>query len=105
MPGVIDLIWPSAFIVQSIHVVARLGIADVLATEPWSADEFAEATHVHAPSLKRVLRALATVGVFAEEPDGRFRHTDLSETLRTDHPHSIRPWALMLGAHFVWRLL
>ena len=30
MPGVMDLIWPSAFVVQSIHVVARLDIADIL---------------------------------------------------------------------------
>ena len=26
----------------------------------------------------------------------------LSKTLRTDHPESVRRWALMLGAHFVW---
>jgi hypothetical protein len=36
---------------------------------------------------------------------GAFRHTDLSETLRADHPGSVRAWALMLGAHFVWRPL
>jgi len=60
---------------------------------------------VHAPSLKRVLRALTTLGVFAEDADGRFRHTDLSQTLRAGHPESVRAWALMLGAHFVWRPL
>jgi len=52
-----------------------------------------------------VLRALTTVGVFAEDPDGRFRHTASSETLRADHPDGVRAWALMLGAHFVWRPL
>ena len=56
MPGVMDLIWPGAFVVQSIHVVARLGIADVLGREPRTADELAETARVHAPSLKRVLR-------------------------------------------------
>lgn len=105
MPGVMDLIWPGAFVVQSIHVVARLGIADVLGREPRTADELAETARVHAPSLKRVLRALATLGVFAEDAEGRFRHTELSETLRAGHPDSIRAWALMLGAHFVWRPL
>jgi SAM-dependent methyltransferase len=100
-----DLIWPGAFVVQSIHVVARLGIADVLGREPRTADELAETARVHAPSLKRVLRALATLGVFAEDAEGRFRHTELSETLRAGHPDSIRAWALMLGAHFVWRPL
>jgi SAM-dependent methyltransferase len=100
-----DLIWPSAFVVQSIHVVARLDIADILGPEPRTIDELAEATHVHAPSLKRVLRALTTLGVFAEDVDGRFRHTDLSQPLRSDHPESVRAWALLLGAHFVWRPL
>jgi hypothetical protein len=27
----------------------------------------------------------------------------LSDTLRSDHPESIRPFAMMLGAHFVWK--
>jgi len=103
VPGVMDLIWPGPFVVQSIHVVARLGIADLLGPEPRVADELAEKVSVHAPSLKRVLRALTTVGIFAEGADGRFRHTDLSRTLREDHPESVRAWALMLGAHFVWR--
>ena len=102
MPRVMDFIWPGPFVVQSIHVVARLNIADLLELEPRTADELAEAVEVHAPSLKRVLRALTTIGIFSEDADGRFRHTDLSQTLRTDHPESVRPWALMLGAHFVW---
>ena len=105
LPGLTELIWPSAFVVQSIHVVARLGLADILGPEPWTNDELAKATRVHAPSLKRVLRALTTVGVFAEDADGRLLHTGLSQTLRTDHPESVRAWALMLGAHFVWRPL
>jgi len=100
-----DLIWPGAFIVQSIHVVARLGIADLLGPESRTADELAETAHVHGPSLRRVLRALTTLGIFAEDTEGRFRHTALSETLRADHAESIRAWALMLGAHFVWRPL
>jgi len=100
-----DLIWPNAFIVQSIHVVARLGIADVLGSEPRTVEELAEAAQAHAPSLRRALRALTTLGVFAEDADGRFGHTELSQTLRVDHPASVRAWALMLGAHFVWRPL
>ena len=58
MPGVMDLIWPGAFVAQSIHVVARLGIADLIGTEPRTVEELAGATQVHAPSLKRLLRAL-----------------------------------------------
>jgi SAM-dependent methyltransferase len=103
VPGIMDLIWPGAFVVQSIHVVARLGIADFLGPESQTVDELAGTAQVHAPSLKRVLRALTTLGVFAEDIDGRFRQTDLSRTLREDHPESVRAWALMLGAPFVWR--
>jgi hypothetical protein len=105
MGGVMDLIWPGAFVAQSIHVVARLGVADALGAEPRTIEELAAAVGAHAPSLKRVLRALTTLGVFAEDADGRFRHTDLSETLRASHPDAVRAWALMLGAHFVWRPL
>ena len=87
MPRIMDFIWPGPFVVQSIHVVARLNIADLLELEPRTADELAEAVEVHAPSLKRVLRALTTIGIFSEDADGRFRHTDLSQTLRTDIPN------------------
>jgi SAM-dependent methyltransferase len=105
MSGVMDLIWPSAFVVQSIHVVARLGVADLLGPEPQAPEELAEAVQAHAESLRRILRALATLGVFAGDSDGRFRHTDLSRTLRADNEGSVRAWALLLGAHYVWRPL
>jgi hypothetical protein len=67
MGGVMDLIWPGAFVAQSIHVVARLGVADALGAEPRTVEELAEAVRAHAPSLRRVLRALTTLGVFAED--------------------------------------
>ena len=57
---------------QAIHVAATLGIADLLEGESKSADELAEATGAHALTLYRLLRALASVGIFAEETDGRF---------------------------------
>ena len=63
MPGIMDLIWPGAFVVQSIHVVARLGIADILGPEPRTVEDLASAVDAHAPSLRRVLRALTTLGV------------------------------------------
>jgi len=103
MPGVMDLIWPGPFAIQSIHVVARLRIADLLEADPQTADALADTAQVHSPSLKRILRALTTLGIFSEDADGCFRNTDLSRTLREDHPESIRAWALLLGAHFVWR--
>jgi hypothetical protein len=82
---------------QAIHVVATLGIADLLKDGPKSADELAEATGTHASALYRILRALASVGVFAEQSDGRFGLTPLAEHLRTDVPGSLRSWAMLIG--------
>ncbi len=78
-----------------VALVARHGIADRLADGPCSADELAEATGLHAGSLRRLLRALCTVEVFTEQEDGRFAGTELSEQLR-DIPGSQRAWAIML---------
>src|SRR6516164_9787006 len=73
LPGLMELIWPSAFVVQSIHVVARLGLADIIGPEPRTIDELAKATRVHAPSLKRGRRALTPVGFFLPRtPMGAF---------------------------------
>jgi len=98
-----QLLWPGAMAVQAVHVAARLALADLVADGAKNAMELAEATDTHAPSMARFLRALANLGIFAEDTTGRFRQTVLSETLRSDRPESIRPWALMLGAHFVWQ--
>jgi hypothetical protein len=75
---------------QCLYVAARLGIADRLAGRPRSAAELAAEIGAHAPSLDRILRALASVGVFAEPEDGRFSPTSLAERLRTDAPDSRR---------------
>ena len=89
---------------QAIHVAATLGAADLLRNGPRNADELAEVTGTHAPTLKRLLRALASVGVFAEgdENDGRLGLTPLAEYLRTDVPESVRAWAVHLGQPYYW---
>lgn len=95
-----DILWrmTNGFQVsQAIHVVATLGIADLLKDGPRSADELAEATGTHASALYRILRALASVGVFAEQSDGRFGLTPLAEHLQTDVPGSLRSWAMLIG--------
>ena len=67
---------------QMVHVAAKLGLADLLADGPKTADELAQATGTHARSLYRLLRALASVGIFSEDDDGRFSLTPLAELLR-----------------------
>src|SRR5690606_5625992 len=83
---------------------ANLGIADLLKDGPRSADDLARATGTHSRSLYRLLRALASVGVFAEESDGRFRLTDLAEPLRSDAPDSLRAFSIYFGAEFHLRV-
>jgi hypothetical protein len=84
------------FISRAICVVARLGIADLLKDGPLDTETLAAAAGVHAPSLYRVLRTLASVGIFAEGDDGRFGLTPRAEPLRSDAPDSIRAYILLL---------
>jgi hypothetical protein len=89
-------------VTQAIHVAATLGIADLLAEGPRDAQQLAEATSTHAPSLLRVLRALASVGVLHEDGDGRFALTEIGACLRSDAPDPVGGWAAFVGrpAHF-----
>jgi hypothetical protein len=80
---------------RAIYVAAKLGLADLVKDRPKTADELARLTGTHAPSLYRVLRALAGVGVFADDGQGRFAQTPLSETLRSDTPGSLRAMAMV----------
>lgn len=91
------------WIAQAVAVAAALGIADLLGGGPQSAKELASATSAHADSLYRLLRALASVGVFAETEGGRFGLTPLAECLRSDAPNSMRNLARMRALQFVRR--
>jgi hypothetical protein len=92
----------SLMIPQAIHVAAKLGIADIVAKAPATTDALAVATQSNAPSLSRLLRFLASVGIFSEDSSGRFRQTPLSDALRTDHPQSVRGAAIAFGSAFLW---
>ncbi len=82
---------------QAIYVAAKLGITDLLRNDPQPCAELAKATGTHAPSLCRLLRLLASAGVFAEQEDGRFALTPIGECLRADVPGSFRSVALFLA--------
>jgi hypothetical protein len=85
-----------------IYVAAKLKIADLLKGGPRTADELAAAAGVRAPALYRVLRALASVGVFAETKNSRFKLTPLASTLRSNASASMRAFALMILSKHVW---
>jgi hypothetical protein len=88
---------------QAIHVAATLGIADALAEGARASDEIAQATGTHAPTLYRLLRALASVGVLRELDHQRFELTPLGEYLRSDVPGSIADWAAFIGRPYHWQ--
>ncbi len=75
---------------KALQVVAELGIADLVAQEPKTADELSTIQGVDSNALYRLLRALASRGIFKEGSDGRFENTALSEAIRTDVPGSVR---------------
>ncbi|HUK00664.1 MAG TPA: methyltransferase [Steroidobacteraceae bacterium] len=94
----------SSWIAQACYVTARLEIADLLAQGPRSAAELAASTRTHAPSLRRLLQALASIDLCRERDDGRFELTALGSLLRKDSPCSMRAWALKWGGDdwLVW---
>jgi hypothetical protein len=80
-----------------VHLAAELGVADHLAAGPLTAEELAGRTQAHAPALYRVLRSLASLGLFTEDASRRFSLTPLGEALKTGAPGSARASILTLG--------
>ncbi len=92
------------FVSQAVTVAAKLGIADLLKDKPRSIAELAAETNTNEHALYRVLRALASVGVFAET-DGRvFTLTPLAEPLLSDRVGSMRDVVIWIGEEFHWRV-
>lgn len=74
---------------MSLCAAAQLGIADRLASGPLGAGELAASAGVDASALYRLLRALASLGVFTEPEPGTFALTPAAERLRTGAPDSL----------------
>jgi precorrin-6B methylase 2 len=83
-------------VARAIYIAAKLGLADLMKDGSKHTQELAEATGTHAPSLYRVMRSLASVGIFAEDEQGRFTLTPIAATLQSDVPGSLRAWAILL---------
>ena len=93
-----------ALITQALYVAAKLEIADLLAAKSQTVGELAAATGTNERALYRVLRSLASAGVFAETEPKVFALTPLAEPLRKDAPNSIRNGAIFMGAEWHWRV-
>lgn len=93
------------FLSQALYVAAKLEIADLVKDGPKSADELAVLTDTHTLSLYRLLRALASTGVFVEDEQGRFGLTPLANLLRKDIPGSMHAAGLLIGSVLQWPAL
>jgi hypothetical protein len=85
------------WISQAVSVAAKLRLPDLVKDGPRTTEDLARAAACHAPSLYRLLRALTSVGVFAEDERGRFGLTPLADCLRSDAPGSQWAMAVMAG--------
>ena len=86
---------------KAIHVAAKLNIADhIAANGPMSAAELAKLSGAHEESLYRLLRALASNGIFEEKPDGKFALTPLAECLADSSATSVKAMAQATGNIF-----
>ncbi|MGW4447232.1 methyltransferase [Streptomyces sp. NPDC004682] len=86
----------------AVRAAARLGVADALTDRPTAVEDLAAAVKTEPKPLRRLLRALSCYGVFAEQPDGTFTHTEMSRLLREDDPNSLRAIALWCTEPWTW---
>ena len=87
---------------QAIYVAAKLGIADLLKNGSKNVDEIAHSINVNKNSLYRLLRVLASIGIFVEVEERVFDLTEKGSMLRSDIPLSLRPQIMLMGDKAWW---
>src|SRR4029453_7472137 len=95
LPATLLQMMTGYWVSQALYVAAKLGVADLLADGPRPVEELATTTQTDASSLRRVLRALASAGVFTEARPGTFALPPLAALLRTGTSASMRALAIM----------
>ncbi|MFI9330392.1 methyltransferase [Kitasatospora sp. NPDC052868] len=88
----------------SVRAAARLGLADALGEEPATVADLARAVDADPDALQRLLRSLTCYGVFAEQADGRYAHTDTSRLLREDTDRTLKHMVLWGTEPWTWEL-
>ena len=99
--NLLDLI-NASWTTQAIRTACVLRLPDMLAAGLSDAGTIAADARLHAPSVQRLLHALATLDLCDEHDTGRYTLTPLGEQLREDHPQSLRAWALLAGG-VIWQ--
>lgn len=91
------------WISQAVGTIVELGVPDELAKGARQCKEIAREAGVSEDGLYRLLRALASVGLFSERADRRFRLTAMGQLLRSDHPQSLSGYARFTAHDITWR--
>lgn len=86
---------------RCLHVAANLGVADVVRDEARPLAEVADSLAVDAAALERVMRHLASLGVFRVEA-GQVSHNEASRLLRSDDPGGLLPLTRLLAMPVFW---
>ncbi|KRR16571.1 methyltransferase [Bradyrhizobium lablabi] len=103
-PSHVRLMQMGSFAVPRVlYIAAELGLADELQSGAKSAAELAGPMKLHSPSLHRLMRTLASLGILAERETQRFQLTPLGEALKTEAPHSARSALRAFGRLHVQR--
>jgi hypothetical protein len=87
---------------RALMVATELGIADLLRAGPRPVGDLAQATRTHEPTLYRLLRALASVGVFHEDSERCFSLTSIGQLLCSDSSASLGAVARFFGRDYHW---
>jgi hypothetical protein len=93
-----------ALMTQALAVAAKHGVADLLKDGAKPVSELAAATATDEQALYRILRSLASIGIFTETAPRAFANTPYSEPLRSDVPGSFRNGAIFMGASWHWNV-
>ena len=86
---------------RCLHVIAEIAVADAIDEVPQTTEALAKITGTQPQALYRVLRLLASVGIF-DWHNGKWQHTEASRLLRSDDPGSLRDYVRMLGMPIFW---
>jgi O-methyltransferase domain len=95
----------AALVPMIVHAAAKFGLADHLANGPKGAEVLAGLTGTHAPSLYRLMRTLAGLGIVIEDSRHQFALTSLGEALKTGAPGAARSTILSFAADHMWRAM
>jgi SAM-dependent methyltransferase len=88
---------------RALYAAARLRFADLIGDGAVSAEDLASATGMHAPSLRRLMRTLTSLGVLAEIEPSRYRLTGVGAALKEGAPGSARAAILTLAGDWQWK--